>query len=111
MIRCSLGILIYCLYVLGYSRILHHKTADNIFKRFTTVENKVKLDDVSRVPNLVFGNKRIIGYVLCIFYIILLQFIPFIKMWARPVSPDNDGHGVGKPRSWRAPRMNGAPIN
>lgn len=88
MIRCSLGMFIYCLYVSNYPRVLHHKTADNIFERFTTIKVKVKLDDVGRVPNFVFGNKRIIVYVLYVLYIIFLQFDPFIKMWAPSVSPD-----------------------
>ena len=92
-------------------RILHHKTADNIFERFTMIKVKVKLDDVGSVSYFVFGNKRIIVYVLYVLYIIFLQFDPFIIMRALPVSPDNDGHGAGEYAEWRAPQMTGAPIN
>ena len=97
--------------MLNYPCVFHHQAPDNIFERFTTVKVKVKLYNVGSVPNFVFGNKRIIVYVLYVLYIIFLQFDPFIKMRALPVSPDNDGHGVGEYAEWRAPRMTGAPKN
>ena len=97
--------------MLSYACVFHYKALDNIFERFTTIKVKVKLNDVSRVPNLVFGNKRIIVYVLYVLYIIFLQFDPFIKMRAPSVSPDNDGHGAGEYAEWRVQRMTGAPEN